>query len=88
MERAGNFRLQYGLVGRAVPAVGGDPAGHRIPSNAAEHGRIGDAVAAQAVGAVHAARVLAGHEQSRPLGLEPAGIPHRTYAHHVAIFGI
>ena len=45
-----------------------DPFRHRVAGDAAEHGRIGDAVAAQSVGAMHAARVLAGDEQARPLG--------------------
>jgi hypothetical protein len=39
------------------------PVGHHVAGDAAEHGGIGDAVAAQAVGAVHAAGVLAGREQ-------------------------
>ena len=37
---------------------------HRLAGDAAEHRRIGDAVAAEPVGAVHAAGVLAGDEQA------------------------
>ncbi len=61
-----------------MPAVGRHPRRHRLPGDAAEHGRVGDAVAAEAVGAVHAAGILAGHEQARQLG---RGI---DAAHHAA----
>ena len=63
MQRAGNLRIEHILVRFRTAWIGGNPRRHHIAGNAAEHRRIGDAVAAQPVGAVHAARVLAGHEK-------------------------
>ncbi len=54
-------------VGLAPLAVAREPRRDRVAGNAAEYRRIGDTVAAQPVGAVHAARILAGHEESAPL---------------------
>ena len=68
MERARHLHIQRVLVRRAPQRIGGDPARHRIACNAAEHGRVGDPIAAQPVGAMHAACVLARDEEPRPLG--------------------
>src|SRR6185503_3251977 len=62
-------------------SVGAQPPGHRIAGDTAENRRVGDAVAAQPVRAVHAAGVLARDEQARELA--PAlAVEHYT-AHHV-----
>ena len=63
-QRARNLRIEHGFVRRAMAGIGGDPVRHRITRDAAKHGGIGDAIAAEPVGAVHAARILAGHEQA------------------------
>src|SRR6185436_3692613 len=55
--------------------------GHRVPGNAAENGGIRDAVAAEPVRAVHAARVLAGDEEA--VELARAIQPEHGPAHHV-----
>ena len=62
--RARHLGAEHVLVRRAMPGIAADPGRHRLPGDAAEHGRVGDAVAAEPVGAVHAAGVLAGHEQA------------------------
>src|SRR5581483_6327390 len=45
-----------------------DPSRHHVTGNAAEYGRIGDAVAAEPVGAVHAAGIFTGDEQAMAFG--------------------
>ncbi len=50
------------LVGLSPSRIGRDPGRHRLPGDAAEHGGVGDAVAAEPVGAVRAAGILARHE--------------------------
>ena len=62
MQRALGLGLEHVLVGRAVARMRRNPFRHRVARNAAEHRRIGDAVAAQSIGAVHAACILAGDE--------------------------
>ena len=57
------------------------PSRDGFASNAAEHRRVGDAVAAQPVGAVHAARIFPGSEQSGE-GRRAVGREHDA-AHHV-----
>jgi hypothetical protein len=71
------FRLEHGFVGRPVAGIAGDPAGYDVAGDAAEDSRVGDAVATEPVGAVHAARVLTSYEQPGPLGrrIRPADHP-------------
>ncbi len=78
---AGDRGVDGERIGGAKIALAADPRRHRVPGDAAENRGIGDAVAAQPVGAVHAARVLAGHEQSRERGRAIGG--ELDTAHHV-----
>ena len=73
-QRGVDFRGDARVVGRVQfrPGRAGRP-GRHIPrhfraADAAVDGGVGDAVAAQTVGAVRAARVLAGDEQARQFG--------------------
>src|SRR5438094_428214 len=61
-------RFDDRFVGGARRALSRYPSSDRLPGDAAEHGRIGHTVAAEAVGTVYAARILAGDEESRKLG--------------------
>ena len=67
--------------GARQPSSRAHPRGHAVAGDAAEHGRVGDAVAAEAVGAVHAAGVLAGGEQ--PVQRGAAVGREDDAAHHV-----
>ena len=84
MLRARHLGLDRVLVGRAMAGIGRDPRRHRLAGDAAEHGRVGDAVAAEPVGAVHAAGVLAGDEQARQLG---RGVDAAHHAAHEVVRG-
>ena len=61
-----------------------DPARHDVAGDAAEHGGVGDAIAAEPVGAVHAAGILAGDEQAVTLG---RGIDLADHAAHEVMRG-
>ena len=56
------------------------PVGHHVAGDAAENGGLGDAIAAESIGSVHAARVLARGEQPFQIGV--AGAVDRDAAHH------
>ena len=56
-------RLHF-LIRRTHSLIGCCPARHGLPRNAAEHGRVGDAIAAEAIGAMHAAGILARGEEA------------------------
>ena len=64
---AREFGIEHVCIRLAMSGIGGDPARHHVAGNAAEHRRIGDAIAAEPIGAVHAAGILAGNEQAETL---------------------
>ncbi len=70
------FRIGLGEAARR-----GEPGRHRLAGDAAEHGGVRDAVAAEAVRAVHAAGVLARREEARERGGAVDAELHA--AHHV-----
>jgi len=59
MLRARHLRAKDILIGRAALAVPRHPGRHGLTGDAAEHGGVGDAVAAEPVGTMRAARILA-----------------------------
>ncbi len=79
--RARFRRREIPGCGLAPLAVAQGPLRHRVPRDRAEHGRIGDPVPAEAIGAVHAARVFASREQALERGA-PVG-RELDAAHHV-----
>ena len=78
-ERHGGVDHTLVDVGDGLPRLDGRR--DAVAGNAAEHGRVGDPVAAQAVGAVHAAGIFAGRIQARHLG-RAVGLEHQA-AHHI-----
>ena len=62
MLSAPRFGLQpiHGRARRTVPA---QPSRHHVAGRPAEHGRVGDAVAVEPIGTMHAAWVVVGNEQ-------------------------
>ncbi len=82
--RAGDLGVKHVRIGRAVAGILRDPARHHVARNAAEHRRIGDAVAAEAVRAMHAARVLAGDEKAKAFG---RGLDVADHAAHEIVRG-
>src|SRR5262249_46472121 len=67
---------------RAWRRAPGDELGHHVAGDAAEHRRFGDAVAAEAVGAVNTAGVLAGREEPfdrrAARGVDDDAAPHEV----------